>query len=96
MKKQEELIKARKILSDVFNNSKEDWGNIWCSQLTQTIGSLDLTIKKLEDPGKWKKIRKQFEEKKKIKGIIYAPEILRLSRLKGDEEEIQELLGDEE
>lgn len=61
MNKYEELTQARTLLSKVFNQSKEDWGGIWCEELSRTMGLLSLTIEKYCNPEKWEKIRKGFE-----------------------------------
>ena len=49
--KKEELIKIRNKLSEIFNDSKEDWSDKWwCSSLIQSMGMLDDAINKIDKP----------------------------------------------
>jgi hypothetical protein len=46
--KKEELIKIRNKLSEIFNDSKEDWSDKWwCSSLVYCMGNLDDAISKI-------------------------------------------------
>ena len=46
--KKEELIRIRNRLSEIFNDSKEDWQDKWwCSSLCMVLGDLDVTISKI-------------------------------------------------
>lgn len=49
--KKEELIKIRNKLSEIFNDSKEDWSDKWwCSSLVFSMGNLDDAISKIDKP----------------------------------------------
>lgn len=48
--KKNKLIKARNLMSEVFNDSKEDWtDNWWCQNLMEVMGSLDVVISKISN-----------------------------------------------
>ena len=45
------LMKARNMLSEVFNDSKDEWSdNWWTKDLILCMGELDMAIQKINKP----------------------------------------------
>lgn len=47
--KKNKMIEIRNQLSEIFNDSKEDWDKKWwCSNLMESMSSLDMAINKID------------------------------------------------